>query len=235
LTPKSKFIYYYFSIGETVKQFFIFSLAFLVASISLAGCGSTRELEESIAEKQATIGTLQQENRSLQTENGRLKGRVRELEQSLDDANNRASRLETRLKELQSQLEKMKSPAEPSDLDGAYRDALQKFMEGKYEDAINGFSRLLTAGIPDPLNDNCVYWIGESNFGLKRYAEAIKNFEGVIAFEWSNKKDDAQIMIARSFARSGDPARAKEEYQKLVDVYPASPYRERALQRIGIL
>jgi TolA-binding protein len=218
-----------------VKQFFIFSLGYLVVSLSLAGCGSTRELEESIAEKQSAIETLQQENRSLQSENGRLKGRVRELEQSLDDANNRASGLEIRVRDLQSQLEKIKSPAEPSDLDGAYRDALRKFMEGKYEDAINGFTRLLSAGIPDPLNDNCVYWIGESNFGLKRYAEAIKNFEEVIAYEWSNKKDDAQIMIARSFARNGDPARAKEEYQKLVDVYPASPYRERALQRIGIL
>lgn len=218
-----------------MKQSVILFPGLLLAAALLAGCGSTAELEQTIADKQATIETLQKENQTLQTENGRLKSRVTELEQSFQTARDRAAQLEIRVRDLQSQLEKAKSPAEPSDLDGAYRDALQKFMDGKYEEAIAGFQRLLAAGIPDPLNDNCVYWIGESNFGLKRYDEAIRNFGEVLNYEWSNKKDDAQIMIARSYARSGNLARAKEEYQKLIDTYPASPYKDRALQRVGTL
>lgn len=201
----------------------------------LAGCGNTKELERTIADRQASIDSLQKENQSLRVENGRLKSRVNDLEQNFQTARDRAAQLEMRVRELEKELEKAKSPAEPSGMDEAYRDALGKFMEGKYEEAIAGFSRLLAAGIPDPLNDNCVYWIGESNFGLKRYDQAIAKFQEVLAFEWSNKKDDAQIMIARSYARSGDLPRAREEYQKLIDTYPASPYKQLAVQRVGTL
>lgn len=218
-----------------MKRSVILLLCFIAGLFILAGCGSTRELEQTIADQKSDIDSLRTANQTLKVENDRLKGRVQELERDLGNANARASQLENRVRELQTELEKMKSPAEPSDMDEAYRDALGKFMEGKYEDAIAAFRRLLAAGIPDPLNDNCVYWIGESNFGLKRYEEAIKSFEEVLGFEWSNKKDDAQIMIARSYARSGNLARAKEEYQKLIDTYPASPYKELAIRRVGTL
>jgi TolA-binding protein len=108
-------------------------------------------------------------------------------------------------------------------------------MDRRYEEAVEAFGALLGAGIPDPLNDNCHYWIGESMFALKRYAEALARFDEVLVFEWSNKKDDAQVMIARCYQRMGETARAKEEYRKLVDTYPASPYVDLARERSGAM
>jgi TolA-binding protein len=206
-----------------------------VLAVQFAGCGNTAELEQSIADKEATIDRLGKEKKEIQAENARLKGRVGELEKNLNAATGRAAELQRQVDELRARLEREKSPLESSNMDEAYREALRMFMDRRYEDAIRGFEALLAAGIPDPLNDNCHYWMGESFFGLKRYSEALARFDEVLGFEWSNKKDDSQIMIARCHARMGEAARARQEYQKLIDVYPASPYVELARRRAGAM
>ncbi len=206
-----------------------------VLAIQFTGCGNTAELEKSLAEKDITIDKLEGEKRELQAENARLKTRVGDLENSLTGASGRAADLQRQVDELRARLERAKSPLESSNLDEAYREALRVFMEGRYEEAARAFEALLSAGIPDPLNDNCHYWIGESFFGLKRYTEAIARFDEVLSFEWSNKKDDSQVMIARCYARMGEVARARQEYQKLIDVYPASPYIDLARRRAGAM
>jgi TolA-binding protein len=220
-----------------VKSLFSFTVISLWCLLALqtAGCGNTAELEKSLADRDATIDKLETEKKGMEAENGRLKSRVGELERNLNAANGRAADLQRQVDQLRQQLEQSRPRMESSNMEGRYREALRKFMEGSYEEAARGFEALLAAGIPDPLNDNCHYWIGESYFGLKRYSEALARFDEVLGFEWSNKKDDSQVMIARCYARMGDIARARQEYKKLVDVYPASPYIDLARRRAGML
>lgn len=207
----------------------------LTSLVVFSGCGNTRLLEASIAEKQTMIDDLRKENQELKTENGKLKGRVGELEKSLTDVNARAVDLKRELDQIKAELERTRTTGKGGNLEAAYRDALQKYMDKRYDEAVTAFEALLAAGIPAPLNDNCHYWIGESFFGLKNYQAAIARFDEVLEFEWSNKKDDSQVMIARCYARMGEVARAKTEYRKLLDVYPASPYLDLARRRSGVM
>jgi len=220
-----------------VKSFLSITVICLwwVAALQLSGCGNTGELEKTIVDKNAAIDKLESEKKDLQAENGRLRTRIVELENNLKATESRAAGLQRQVDELRERLNRETPPVEPGDMEGAYREALKKFMDGRYEDAVRDFQALLAAGIPDPLNDNCHYWIGESWFGLKRYTEALASFDEVLAFEWSNKKDDSQVMIARCYGRMGDLARAQQEYRKLMDVYPASPYLELARRRAGAM
>jgi TolA-binding protein len=214
---------------------FIVALAWCVTALQLTGCGNTAELEQSVAEKSSAIDKLEAEKKEMEAENGRLRAKIGELEKSLTTANGRAAELQRQIDELKARLEQTKTHLESSGMEGAYRDALRNFMDRRYEDAVEGFEALLAAGIPAPLNDNCHYWIGESYFGLKRYTEALASFDEVLDFEWSNKKDDSQVMIARCYARMGEMARARQEYLKLIEVYPASPYLELARRRSGTM
>jgi TolA-binding protein len=219
--------------GADVKPSLILAASALASVLILSGCGNTRQLEASLAEKQSAVDSLQKVAGALSTENGKLKGRVSELEKSLNNSNARVIDLEKQIQEVRIELDQAKAKGGKGNLEGAYREALQKYMDRRYDDAIAAFETLLADGMPDPLNDNCHYWIGESLFGLRRYKEAAARFDEVLEFRWSNKKDDSQVMIARCYARMGDMARAKTEYQKLVDTYPASPYLDLAKGRIG--
>lgn len=217
-----------------MKPSLILGASAFAAVVLLSGCGNTRELEASLAQKEAAVDSLRKESDALAAENRKLKSRVGELEKSLTNANAKAIDLERQLDQVRTEMEKSKAKGK-GDLEGAYRDALQKFMDRRYEESIAEFESLLAAGMPDPLNDNCHYWIGESLFGLRRYKEAAARFDEVLVFTWSNKKDDSQLMIARCYARMGELARAKEEYRKLIDTYPASPYVDIAKQRSGMM
>lgn len=218
-----------------MNRSFVLVAAAAASVVVFSGCGNTRQLETSLASKQAAVDSLGRENAALATENGQLKTRVSDLERSLVNANARAADLEKQIEQVRAEIERQKTKGGREDLEGAYRDALQMFMDRRYDAAIAAFEALLAGGMPDPLNDNCHYWIGESLFGLQRYREAVARFDEVLEFAWSNKKDDSQVMIARCHARMGDAARAKAEYRKLIDTYPASPYVDLARGRAGAI
>lgn len=114
----------------------------------------------------------------------------------------------------------------------AYESAIAIAKGRNYRNAIEELQTLLNSGIKDDYADNCHYWIGECNFQLKEYSQAIQNFQLVEGYKFSEKRDDAQLMIAQTYERLGDRQKAQSEYQKLVDMYPTSEYAKRARAKL---
>jgi TolA-binding protein len=185
---------------------------------------------------------LQSELDAMKTENMQLKDENASLQQSNRDLTNKVSDLEAANAALASAPKRSESvkvvrrPAAPGSSSPedirAYEGAVSKTKNRNYRDAIGEFQSLLSGGIKDDYADNCHYWIGESNFQLKEYAQAIKHFQQVQGYKFSEKNDDAQLMIARSYELLGDRTKARAEYQKLVDMYPTSEYVRRARAKL---
>jgi TolA-binding protein len=57
----------------------------------------------------------------------------------------------------------------------------------------------------------------------------------VFQYKTSEKKGDAQFMLAQCFERTGDKAKAKEAYEKVVKDYPTSDTVKKAKERWGKL
>ena len=113
----------------------------------------------------------------------------------------------------------------------AYDDALKMFKTKNYDSVINSLQSLIDGGVSDDLKDNCFYWKGEAYFAKRNYTEALKSFQKVFDFKKSEKKADAQFMIAQSYDRMGNKAKAKEAYEKVVKDYPTSTKVARAKER----
>lgn len=84
----------------------------------------------------------------------------------------------------------------------AYEDALNRFGNRRYRQAIAILSWLLEQDADHVLASNWHYWIGESYFGLGRYGEAKAAFKRVADYPNSPKKRDALQMIRRSEAKA---------------------------------
>jgi len=175
----------------------------------------------------------------LRTENTSLKQKVMQLEQ---DSQVLAARLSEAEAKLQAEADRAAraedalkaAPAvQPTraTASGSYSEALNAFMTKRYDDAVDMFSGLLNRGVDPKLEDNCTYWIGESYYGKKMYAEAAAKFEAVLTYKVSEKKADAQFMLAQCFDRQGNKAAAKEAYEKVVKDYPMSGLVKRAKER----
>lgn len=213
------------------------SIILLGWMLVVSGCAGSEETSEQELARQQDEQHRQREVDSLRSVSNSLRAQLSDAEQNNRSLNARVVELE---RKLQEEMDKSKAapvvqtPAPVSDVSAAYNDAMAKFKAGKYGDALNGFMSVKEAA-SGKVKSAALYWTGECLNGLKRYDDAIKVFEEVVAVKGSDKRDDAQYMLAHVYLRKKDSARAKEAYQTLIDKYPTSEYIARAKEELAKL
>ncbi len=190
--------------------------------------------EKQIEELQTENTSLKQRIVKLDQDNRTMNARLADTEAQVTAEKDRADRAEAMAKSMPATMAtSTKGPevtSSPIDISN-YEDALKAFNAKKYEDAMKGFDMILGSGIKDDVADNCKYWIGECYFARKQYANAIKNFEEVLVYKNSEKKADAQFMMAQSLDRLGKKQEAKDAYEKVVKDFPSSKNAQKAKAR----
>ena len=113
-----------------------------------------------------------------------------------------------------------------------YVDALSNYQNGRYEEAIQGFSTLTFGESGHPLADNSQYWLGECYYSMKNYKRAIIEFEKVFMFPGTDKDDDAQLKLGHCHRSMGNIDKAREEYQRLIDYFPGSEFYDKGRESL---
>ena len=214
----------------------------LISSLMIIGCSSSGESSKETTPVQPPLPSatemIQKEMSGLKMENDSLKRQLTKLQEYNRSVVARSAEMETQLAEMK---DKMAAPPPPppkpiiTNSRAAYESGLSLFRSRKYDEAASVLQGILDAGTAGGLESNCHYWLGECSYGTKNYKEAIAHFEKVFGFARTTKKDDAQIMIANCYLATGSKAKAKAEYQKLIDKYPASPYAKVAKAKLSHL
>jgi len=192
--------------------------------------GPTRE------QLQSDLDALKSENMQLKDENSSLQQANKEFGTKISDLEAANAALASAPKKSEPvRVQKREPMAGKSSYEEirAYESAINTARGRNYRNAIEELQTLLNTGIKDDYADNCHYWMGECNFQLKNYSQAIQHFQLVQGYKFSEKRDDAQLMIAQSYERLGDKQKAKTEYQKLLDMYPTSEYVKRARAKLN--
>jgi len=221
----------------------LFGSLLVVALIPLAafvGCGSTDELSDGWEDTPPVSATATLEYRvdSLMNQNRIMKQQMDALASENQSLRARSAELETKLDEAISAMEFISTPPPEGTTPGqatGYEQALAEFRNRNYESAIRQFEGLLSGGINDKLVPNCHYWIGESLYGLRRYSQAIAQFEEVLKYVTSEKKSYAQFMIGNCQIASGNRDAAREAFNTFLNTYPTSPLQKKAQERLASL
>ncbi len=83
---------------------------------------------------------------------------------------------------------------------------------------------------------NALYWLGETYYHEKRYAQAILTFKEVVRrFPEHDKAAAALLKVGYSYAQLGDTSNARFYLQSLVEAYPSSEPATLARQRLASL
>ena len=221
------------------------ALVFTVSMIAalVVGCGASKEMGDEQSEGEMSVtGRLEYRIDSLANENRRMRQQLEAVATENRNLTARAADLETKLREAKAAppppppaAKTTPAPAQTMDMTGRYSNALAEYRKRNFAAAIKQFESLLSDGIREDLADNCHYWIGESNYGMGKYQEAIGHFEHVFGFKHTEKRDDAQLMIGNSYAAMGNKKAAREAYNKLISSYPASTFVRKAQEKLGRL
>ena len=149
--------------------------------------------------------------------------------------------IENKIVSLTQSFTDIMAARQPASLSGAsrlsddefrrrYIEALKTYQRGEFREAGNLFSDLVTRGGSRELADNSQYWLAECFYATHDFKRAIMEFGRVFDYAGTDKGDDAQLKIARSYWNAGNHDRARAEFQKLLAEYPETDLRDAAPQ-----
>ena len=118
------------------------------------------------------------------------------------------------------------------DVDDAYAKARDLHKGRRFDEAVAGFTEILERAPDSDLADNARYWIGEARYLQRRFRPALAEFTKVLAYPYTEKADDAQLMIARSYLALGESDQAMAAFRKLLENYPGSEYLDEAREEL---
>jgi tol-pal system protein YbgF len=237
---------------------FLTLLPALAAALSLyaVGCGTIEETSNdwqttpavsATARLEYRIDSLTNENRryrqqveALATENRSLTARNAELETKINEMTTAPPKAEVLPKIVTPKVEaapkKARTSTSARPTAPTYEDALATVRDKKdYAAAIDQFDALLQGGIKEDLQDNCHFWMGHAYYQLKKYNDALRHFGMVLGYKDSEKKPDAQLMIAKTYLATGNRTSAKEAFDKVISAYPSSPQAKSAQEGLSHL
>ncbi|MBS1262658.1 MAG: Cell division coordinator CpoB [Calditrichaeota bacterium] len=116
-----------------------------------------------------------------------------------------------------------------------YEEALGLYREGRLSTAIQQFRALIEENPRHSLADNCQYWIGEAYFRLRRYEQAIVEFDRTLTYRNTNKREDALYKLASCHERLGKAEAARELYLRLLAEFPNTRHASYVVKKLDML
>jgi tol-pal system protein YbgF len=105
----------------------------------------------------------------------------------------------------------------------AYDAAMALVNSHQYDKALDSLAAFLVRWPEHPYANNAMYWRGECYFARGDYRRAAEQFEGVVArFPAGAKAPDALLKLGMSQQRLGDATKAKDSFDRLMQLYPQS-------------
>jgi TolA-binding protein len=188
------------------------------------------EYEKQINELRTENTDLKQKVVKFEQENRGINARIAEIEAKYATEKMRADKADE-LTKLGPQLPKVveEQPDEP--VVSSYDEALKAYRAKNFAEAAKRFKAVAASTSNSKERIRARYWLGESYYAQRKYKSALPLFQEVLKAKGSEKKADAQYMLAQTYDRLGNKARAKSEYEKVVKKYPMSRNVKKAKKR----
>jgi tol-pal system protein YbgF len=115
----------------------------------------------------------------------------------------------------------------------AYEEAMVKYRERAYQDAIKAFQVIVTRFPEHPLAANAQYWTGDSFYQLRAYRAAIDAQKLLlVSYPDSGKVPDALLIMGSAQLGLGDAVAARQSWEQVMANYPESRAAAKAADRL---
>jgi tol-pal system protein YbgF len=116
-----------------------------------------------------------------------------------------------------------------------YDRVMEEFKHRDYEAALAGFRLFIELHGQSALAANAQDWIGECQYRMGRYKEALNSFYNVVSYyPLSPKLAASTLKIGQTYTRLGDHEKARMMFDRVVDQYPDSSEAELARKAIEV-
>ncbi|MBQ6888372.1 MAG: tetratricopeptide repeat protein [Lachnospiraceae bacterium] len=186
-----------------------------------------RVVSEQSDAKSATIDDLNQQINTLTTQNTQLQEQL----EAYAGTNGTMSTMDELLQAVQAYVET------PEDIEkiAGYLDKIgEEIVLEETSQAFQTTYQYLLNAVGPTLAEQ-YYAEGQNAYRDENYPDAIKNFEKVVYYDEDNAGGDALMYLANAYRNSGNEAKAKETYEKIIELFPDTEKARRAKQSIDEL
>ena len=125
------------------------------------------------------------------------------------------------------------NPTDTQNQERVYEEAFVYLNNGRYDDAIADFKRLIEEYPDGEYADNSVYWLGETYYVKRDFESARAHFNQVIEqFPDSNKIPDAMLKLGYIEYEMAEWKKAREMLKSVIEKFPASNAAKLAQERL---
>ena len=180
---------------------------------------------------------------------GEVDDRMQNLQGGIEQTNYRVDRIVQQLSQAERDIASLRQgAAAPSSMSSSvdvtpttagadpvqlYQSAYQDYQRGNFDLAIAGFQEFVQGNANSDLADNAAYWIGESLYSQRKYAQAIEQFNRVInGYPRSDKVPAALLKKSYAYVELGERAQAIVQLQYVVHEHPQSSEASLARQKL---
>ena len=114
-----------------------------------------------------------------------------------------------------------------------YDRVMDEFKHRDYAAAMAGFQLFLELHSQSSLAANAQYWIGECQYRMGRYRDALQSFYDVVAnYPLSPKLAASTLKLGQTYGKLGDPEKARLMFERVVEQHSDSAEAEVALKAL---
>ena len=186
---------------------------------------SILELSNQIETLRADIARLRGQDEQMAREVAELQRRQKDISQGVDE---RMRKFEPSKISVDGQ-EFVASPAETRDYDAA----LATLRKGEFAAAQTTFLDFINRYPTSGYRPSALFWLGNAQYALRAYREAIVNFKSVVALAPQHvRAPEAALSIANCQVELKDNISARKTLNDLIKVYPQSEAASVAKDRL---
>lgn len=116
-----------------------------------------------------------------------------------------------------------------------YDRIMSEFKQRDYEAALAGFRLFIELHGRSALAANAQYWMGECQYRMRRYQDALNSFYNVVlSYPLSPKLVASTLKLGQTYAKLGDQDNARIMFYRVANQYPDSAEAEVARKAIEV-
>lgn len=200
------------------------------------------ELNERIDQLRRSMLELNSQIEQLRSEMAQQRGQTELLARDVAETQRKqkdlAQGVEARVAKLEPQqitVDGKTFTADPEEKRG-FDDALALLRQGDFDAAASSLQSLLKRYPATGLRESALYWLGNAQYGLRQYREAIGSFRSLIAASPQHARaPEALLSIANCQIEMKDQKAARRTLDELVKAHPNSEAAQAARERLAKL
>jgi tol-pal system protein YbgF len=203
---------------------------------------TVKQLSEQLTTLQRSLLDMNNQNEQLRAEIARLRGQDEQMLRDLADVQRRQKDIAQGVDERMRRLEPQQVSVDGKDFVAdaeekrAYDDAMAAMRNGEFDRAAPMLGSFLRRYPQSGYADSARYWLGNAQYGLRQYKEAIATFRAFVTGAADHlRAPEALLALANCQAELKDNKSAKKTLEELIKQYPKSEAAQAGRERIVAL